>query len=290
MQDKEGLMTLFLSDQVASVFKRDDDARLIVNESDGSVMLETTVADAERAGLHNPTSQAVTDALHALGDPGMLERAAMAPQRDVRLQVLCRLFIFDACVMTMISLSSAPLYFVNVASRVLLWTLAFSTFTGCASYLVALVLRQRYVRVAMTGLVCWLASMFLVCGSISGLLNDIAPQLVLAMWMFQSLTLVLYSRYVNTTEEMQTGTAMWLMCGVSLAAAAMFWWICFLDRAWIPLIVTLVVGGAFGIAYRGWELHLTDVTRYTVSTEDGWLSFIQFYTEPVLVVCHASSL
>jgi hypothetical protein len=142
----------------------------------------------------------------------------------------------------------------------------------------------RFQRVAMCSIIVWIASLVLICGCISGILDDIAPQLILVCWLIQSLSLILYSRYVNSVSEMRTLTALWIMAGVSMILMVVYLALFFIERTWTSFIVTAVVGGILGSLYRAWELHLTDVTRYTLSAEDGWLSYIQFYSEPVIFV------
>lgn len=275
---------VLLSPAITGVFKRDDDARLIYDEDSGRLLLETTVEDAQHAGLHNPTGDVIANAFNAIRDETLLERTALQPQRDVRLQVLCRLFIFDTCVMLLISLASIPFYYIDIAHIVLVWSLMFSSFTATLSYIVMFATRIKFTRVAMCAIITWIASLVIICGCVSGLLDDIAPQLILLCWLVQSLSLILYSRYVTKVEEMRIGTAIWIMSGVSILLVALYLVLFFIERTWTSFIITATIGGILGTAYRTWELYLTDVTRYTLSTSDGWLSYIQFYSEPIVLL------
>lgn len=254
-----------------SVFKKDDDA--FVTRVDGQTFVETTAPMPTVLTLHVPDPT----------DDYLLEHAAVAPIPDVRIQLVCNLFVVNTVVALLWLAITLPLFSWNLSRNVALVLLIVSCIVQLPLYLSMILLRHyKQPPVAVFAVfLCWIGTMGLVFGSTASLAGNVAPLQLQAMLWAQGIVVIVYTK--QSSREIVARSALLYM----LIGTMVVWAICIaefvIEHDWVAGTIILIL--AIGCAvYSAHQIRESETRHYNSSWDDLLAATVQFYGEPVILL------
>lgn len=247
-----------------NVFKKDDDAT--VTQIGGSVFVETTMPVARP-----PPPPPLTDDF-------LLEDAATAPRPDVRIQLVCNIFIVNSVVTLVWIAITLPFFSWGGFARIVLIAACVLQLAFYLAFVFMREFKQPPVAICIVWL-CWVVTMGIAFGAVTSLLGNVAPLQLEAMLWVQSLVVIVYTK--RSPREISAPTAFLCMC----IGTMVVWAVCVaefvVEHDWTSGTVILVVA-IFCALYSAHGIRESEVHQYNASWDDLLAAIVQFYGEPVI--------
>lgn len=254
--------------------KKDEDIRVLEDEK-GNVFLETSAPILPGATLveENPQPTFAERIKEAVADDSVVEQTITEPLADIRVQSILFIFAGNSAVQFIWLILSGLLYYLNAYEPSLI-IICITAPLFCVSYAIMLWLRS----VSMIPFIVWVLNAGVMMGSISVLVNNVAPMQLTLLFLVQSFTMLAYAKL--SPRMIETLHAMAFMFVVTLVTWAVFIFAFVEQHDWVGGIVILFISFA-AIGYSAWQIRLTE-GRYNVSWKDIKLSIVQFYGDPLI--------
>ncbi len=252
--------------------KRDDDAQVVQQGDD--VFISTT--ERLPGVSYSPLPELVVE----LDSSSMMEEAASAPRRDIRVQIIYNMFLANGLACMCVLLLSMPFFFWPFVTRqVAITVMCISCVLFAIAYALSIFVRKR-PSLALCCLSSMGISLTCIVGTAANLSANVAPIQLIVMLFVQSMSVVAYARL--SPQFISTVTAMVYMTISSLVVWAISIAVFVVERDWLAGTVILIIS-TMCIAYHGLEIRLTEA-RYNLSWDDTILSMVQFYADPILLL------
>lgn len=256
--------------------KRDDDAAVVQQGDEVFLSTTETLPGVSYAPLDEEEFPSNTNTTTT----SMMEDAATAPRRDIRVQVIYNIFLTNGLYSIGVMILSLPFFFWPFVTRqAASIVLTVSCILLTASYFGAMFARKApRVAIGMLG-VMFFASVGII-GPSSNLTGNVAPIQLMFMLFVECMAIVFYARF--SPQSISTVYAMMYMAIGALIVWAISIAVFVVERDWVSGTIILIIAGLC-TAYHGLQIRLTEA-RYNLSWEDTILSIVQFYCDPILLV------
>lgn len=247
-----------VSETIESIFKRDDDARLLQTPN-GEIYVETTEhIDVE-------------DISFPLTNANLMREASLAQPMDANIRPLSMLFLIQGCLNLIILLFALPLYYwpLNQTLRIIILVLSANAFVA---FYAAMLAWKDY---AIPFIACFAFSASGIIGSIGSAIPLIFMGLV---WM-QNISVFIYIQLAKRDTSHVYAIIIMIFVTISIWSVNIVTYDT--GHEWIAGIVCLVLALCNAL-YAGWQLKIGD-KRYNNGSADMIKSVVQYYGDPVLI-------
>ncbi len=256
---------------VHDVRKKDDDMRVVHDVRNGQFYLETSVE-------LTPLLEEVSDAPPGHPTQDLFEAAAAAPNVDVHVLVVRRIFAAHCCFLLAAIFLSLPWWGVSRQQ----WHIVVMCVASCAGFPLAYGLMMwfaaaRHITATVTALVTWWCSCTVMLACTAILAADTAPfQLAMAVWA-QCIAMLVYTS-VSTVQLRALHAAVYMafatvvVWGASIALS-------FSTHDWGATIGVLCAALAC-VPYHTWQVRRAE-GRYHAGWDDTVCAVVNFYGDPV---------